>query len=94
MCKPILTSCSRAWQASPLDEDCEAEGAVVCHSGRIKGQPGVAMDDLVYICTKLARQIDAQVPHRCCSLRPPRQLLDGLICLSTSGLGERSMIAA
>ena len=34
---------------------------MVCHSGRIKGQPGVAMDDLVYICTKLARQIDAQV---------------------------------
>ena len=49
-------------QASPLDEECEAEGAVVCHSGRIKGQPGVAMDDLIYICTKLARQIDAQVP--------------------------------
>jgi len=35
----------------------------VCHSGRIKGQPGVAMDDLIYICTKLARQMDAQVPR-------------------------------
>jgi len=46
-----------------LDEECEAEGAVVCHSGRIKGQPGVAMDDLIYICTKLARQMDAQVPR-------------------------------
>ncbi len=34
---------------------------MVCHSGRIKGQPGVAMDDLIYICTKLARQMDAQV---------------------------------
>ena len=59
-------SCTR--QASPLDEECESEGAVVCHQGRIKGQPGVAMDDLVYICTKIARQMDAQVPppsHRC-----------------------------
>ena len=36
---------------------------MVCHSGRIKGQPGVAMDDLIYICTKLARQMDAQVPR-------------------------------
>ena len=26
----------------------------------IYGCPGVAMDDLVYICTKIARQMDAQ----------------------------------
>jgi hypothetical protein len=32
---------------------------VVCNGGRIKGQPGVAMDDLVYVCTKIARQMDA-----------------------------------
>jgi hypothetical protein len=31
----------------------------VCNGGRIKGQPGVAMDDLVYVCTKIARQMDA-----------------------------------
>lgn len=46
--------------ANPLDEDCEAEGKVVCHQGRIKGQRGVALDDLVYVCTKLANQMDAQ----------------------------------
>ena len=45
---------------------------MVCHSGRIKGQPGVAMDDLIYICTKLARQIDAQVSPASQSVRPPR----------------------
>ena len=31
----------------------------MCNGGRIKGQPGVAMDDLVYVCTKIARQMDA-----------------------------------
>lgn len=36
---------------------------MVCHQGRIKGQPGVALDDLVYICTKIARQMDAQVRY-------------------------------
>lgn len=46
--------------ANPLDEDCEAEGKVVCHQGRIKGVRGVALDDLVYVCTKLANQMDAQ----------------------------------
>mmetsp|Transcript_9400 Transcript_9400/g.25453 ORF Transcript_9400/g.25453 Transcript_9400/m.25453 type:complete len:368 (-) Transcript_9400:142-1245(-) len=46
--------------ANPLDEDCEAEGKVVCHQGRIRGERGVALDDLVYICTKLANQMDAQ----------------------------------
>jgi hypothetical protein len=33
---------------------------VVCHQGHIKGQPGVAMDDLVYIMTKMARNMEAQ----------------------------------
>ena len=46
-------------QALPTDDDCEGEGKVVCNGGRIKGQPGVAMDDLVYVCTKIARQMDA-----------------------------------
>ena len=57
--------CLLSTQASPLDEECESEGAVVCHQGRIKGRPGVAMDDLVYICTKIARQMDAQASTPC-----------------------------
>ncbi|CAK0785439.1 hypothetical protein CVIRNUC_008648 [Coccomyxa viridis] len=48
------------YKANPLDPECEAEGKVVCSQGHIKGEPGVAMDDLVYICTKIARQMDAQ----------------------------------
>jgi hypothetical protein len=43
-----------------LSDECEEEGNIVCHQGRIRGQPGVALDDLVYICTKLARQMDTQ----------------------------------
>ena len=26
--------------ANPLDEDCEKEGLVVCHQGRIRGERG------------------------------------------------------
>ena len=48
------------YTANPLDEDCEREGKVVCHQGRIKGERGVALDDLVYVCTKIAREMDAQ----------------------------------
>ncbi|KAI7842807.1 hypothetical protein COHA_003553 [Chlorella ohadii] len=48
------------YKANPLDEDCEQEGLVVCHQGRIRGERGVALDDLVYLCTKLARQMDNQ----------------------------------
>ena len=48
------------YTANPLDEECEQEGKVVCHQGRIKGERGVALDDLVYVCTKIARQMDAQ----------------------------------
>lgn len=36
------------------------EGLVVCHQGRISGERGVALDDLVYLCTKIARQMDTQ----------------------------------
>ena len=46
--------------ANPLDEDCEEEGKVVCHQGRIRGERGVALDDLVYVCTKIANQMDAE----------------------------------
>lgn len=48
------------YTANPLDEACESEGKVVCHQGRIKGERGVALDDLVYVCTKIAREMDAQ----------------------------------
>jgi hypothetical protein len=47
------------YTASPLDAECESEGKVVCNHGHIKGEPGVSMDDLVFICTKIARQMDA-----------------------------------
>lgn len=47
------------YTANPLDENCEKEGKVVCHQGRIRGERGVALDDLVHICTKLARQMDS-----------------------------------
>jgi ABC-type transporter Mla subunit MlaD len=47
------------YAANPLDEECEREGKVVCHQGRIRGERGVALDDLVYICTKIAREMDA-----------------------------------
>ncbi|KAJ7518989.1 hypothetical protein O6H91_20G018100 [Diphasiastrum complanatum] len=44
----------------PLDPECHAEGLIVCHRDRIKGEQGVSLDELVGICTKLARQIDDQ----------------------------------
>mmetsp|Transcript_26472 Transcript_26472/g.57755 ORF Transcript_26472/g.57755 Transcript_26472/m.57755 type:complete len:394 (+) Transcript_26472:321-1502(+) len=48
-----------AWKHGPGDAECDKEGAVVCSNGRISGQPGVALDDLVYIMTRLARQAEA-----------------------------------
>lgn len=48
------------YKAGPLDEECEEEGKILCSQGRIQGQPGVSVDDMVYIATKLARQMDAQ----------------------------------
>lgn len=49
-----------AFSRGPLDAGCEDEGAIVCHNGRIKGQQGVALDDLVYIMTRMARQMEAE----------------------------------
>jgi hypothetical protein len=46
------------YTASPLSPECDAEAAMVCHKGAIQGEKGVALDDLVYTCTQLARQID------------------------------------
>lgn len=43
----------------PLDPACPAEGIIVCDRERIKGEQGVSLDELVGICTKIARQMDA-----------------------------------
>lgn len=43
----------------PLDPDCPSEGLIVCDRERIKGEQGVSLDELVGICTKIARQMDA-----------------------------------
>eukprot|EP01024_Parvocaulis_polyphysoides_P052263 TRINITY_DN5155_c0_g2_i5.p1 TRINITY_DN5155_c0_g2~~TRINITY_DN5155_c0_g2_i5.p1 ORF type:complete len:377 (-),score=49.12 TRINITY_DN5155_c0_g2_i5:256-1386(-) len=48
------------FSSGPLDPKCNEEGSIVCGGGTIKGYPGVALDDLVYICTKLANQMDAE----------------------------------
>lgn len=47
-------------QWGPLDSGCEGEGLIVCDRGKIKGHPGVSMDELVGICTKLAREMERQ----------------------------------
>jgi hypothetical protein len=44
----------------PLDAGCEEEGVIVCDRHRIKGEQGVSLDELVGICTKIAKQMDAQ----------------------------------
>lgn len=46
------------YDASPLAPECLKEDKVVCHKGIIIGEKGVALDDLVYTCTKLMRQMD------------------------------------
>eukprot|EP00210_Caulerpa_lentillifera_P007115 g6807.t1 len=47
-------------QYGPLDMDCAEEGLVACNGSTLKGEQGVCLDDLVYMCTKLARQFDQQ----------------------------------
>ena len=47
-------------QWGPLDSGCEGEGLIVCDRGKIKGHQGVSMDELVGICTKLAREMERQ----------------------------------
>jgi hypothetical protein len=43
----------------PLDPSCPSEALIVCDRERIKGEQGVSLDELVGVCTKLARQIDS-----------------------------------
>eukprot|EP00798_Chlamydomonas_sp_ICE-L_P020492 gene20492-27283_t len=52
---PQLEAPLPSWTASPVDERCEREKLIVCENGRISGTVGVAMDDLVYIMTRMAR---------------------------------------
>ncbi|GFR46251.1 hypothetical protein Agub_g7800 [Astrephomene gubernaculifera] len=47
------------YTALPHDPRCGEEGVLVCHNGRIAGRQGVALDDLVYIMTRLARQAES-----------------------------------
>ena len=44
---------------SPLDPGCESEGLIVCHRGTATGVTGVSLDDLVSVCTRLARKMEA-----------------------------------
>lgn len=46
------------WRQGPNEPGCEDEGTIVCENGRIAGLPGVALDDLVYIMTRLAKQME------------------------------------
>ncbi|KAF8056776.1 TGD2 [Scenedesmus sp. PABB004] len=49
------------YTASPLEvAACEAEGAIVCAAGHIRGQQGVALDDMVYVMTRTARQMEEE----------------------------------
>lgn len=52
----------------PLDPNCPSEGLIVCDRERIKGEQGVSLDELVGVCTKLARQIDALGVERMASV--------------------------
>eukprot|EP00775_Hariotina_reticulata_P007426 gene7426-7635_t len=49
------------YSASPLDvPGCESEAAIVCNNGHIRGQQGVALDDMVYVMTRMARQMEEE----------------------------------
>lgn len=47
------------YTALPHEPACHTEGTIVCANGHLQGQQGVALDDLVYIMTRLARQVEA-----------------------------------
>eukprot|EP00878_Enallax_costatus_P002541 GHUV01002723.1.p1 GENE.GHUV01002723.1~~GHUV01002723.1.p1 ORF type:complete len:393 (+),score=111.51 GHUV01002723.1:299-1477(+) len=49
------------YKALPSDVTaCEAEEAIVCSGGHIQGQQGVALDDMVYVMTRMARQMEEE----------------------------------
>eukprot|EP00798_Chlamydomonas_sp_ICE-L_P011247 gene11247-18872_t len=49
------------WHFSPVDTQCEREGLIVCENGKISGDPGVSLDDLVYLMTRMARKAEGDV---------------------------------
>lgn len=44
----------------PTNPKCSEEGLIVCDRERIAGQRGVSLDELVGICTKVAKEMDEQ----------------------------------
>lgn len=53
--------CLKLAAANPLDEECETEGKVVCHQGRIRGERGewasasaARVDDLACVCSRMS----------------------------------------
>ncbi|XP_019166252.1 PREDICTED: protein TRIGALACTOSYLDIACYLGLYCEROL 2, chloroplastic [Ipomoea nil] len=42
----------------PLDQDCLKEGLIVCDRQKIKGYPGVSLDALVGIFTRIGREVE------------------------------------
>ncbi|KAG2485513.1 hypothetical protein HYH03_015786 [Edaphochlamys debaryana] len=46
------------YRALPHEPRCQEEALLVCANGHIAGRQGVALDDLVYIMTRLARQAE------------------------------------
>jgi hypothetical protein len=57
--RPTQYTHTRRLGTDPLFYVSQGEGLVVCDRGKIVGVPGVSMDELVGICTKLAREMDA-----------------------------------
>jgi len=51
------------FQHGPLHPGCRDEGAVVCSRDRVKGDVGYSMDQLIALCTKLAREVDRHGMH-------------------------------
>ncbi|KAG2441473.1 hypothetical protein HXX76_003095 [Chlamydomonas incerta] len=47
------------YKALPHEPRCQDESLIVCSNGHIQGRQGVALDDLVYIMTRLARQAES-----------------------------------
>eukprot|EP00897_Mesotaenium_endlicherianum_P002487 jgi/Mesen1/2266/ME000154S01436 len=47
----------------PLDPRCKDEGLIVCDREHIVGSQGVSLDELVGICTKIAKQVDKEGIH-------------------------------
>ena len=44
----------------PLDPKCSEEGVIVCDRGRITGQQGVSLDELIANWTKIAKDVDRE----------------------------------